>query len=164
MHPKDLPFSIDKLPDIYSHFRTKVENVRSEIAKDPIPTVEVIKPFPQSDRFTDSLNLLDADIMTKMGIKTDVLNPKTAFPFKGGESTGLARVQDYYWGTDEWQSAVKTYKETRNGLIGAAYSTKFSPWLSNGCISPRTVISMLTEYENEKGASNNTYWVWFELL
>lgn len=26
------------------------------------------------------------------------------------------------------QDAVATYKETRNGLIGVDYSTKFAPW------------------------------------
>lgn len=26
------------------------------------------------------------------------------------------------------KDAVATYKETRNGLIGVDYSTKFSPW------------------------------------
>lgn len=31
------------------------------------------------------------------------------------------------------------YKETRNGMLGADYSTKFSPWLASGSLSPRFI-------------------------
>ena len=49
---------------------------------------------------------------------------RTAFPFCGGESTALERLHSYLWESD----SVAQYKETRNGMIGADYSTKFSPW------------------------------------
>ena len=52
------------------------------------------------------------------------LDSRTAFPFVGGESTCLKRLNSFLWETD----AVATYKETRNGMIGSEYSTKFSPW------------------------------------
>ena len=56
---------------------------------------------------------------------TDVELPKhTAFPFSGGETSGLNRVKEYIWDTHH----VDTYKETRNDLIGPEYSTKFSAW------------------------------------
>ena len=34
---------------------------------------------------------------------------------------------------------LREYKETRNGLLGADYSSKFSPWLNEGCLSPRSL-------------------------
>jgi deoxyribodipyrimidine photo-lyase len=37
-------------------------------------------------------------------------------------------------------SRFQDYKETRNGLLGANYSSKFSPWLATGCLSPRHVV------------------------
>lgn len=52
------------------------------------------------------------------------LDSRTAFPFSGGETSALERVRHFLWDTD----AVATYKETRNGMIGAEYSTKFSAW------------------------------------
>lgn len=156
--PQDLPFSIDRLPDVYSNFRTKIEKVRLEVAKDPVSTVTKMKPFPELS--FARVDMSDEDIMARMKINNIPHDPRTAFPFKGGETAGLARVKDYYWGT----KAVKTYKDTRNGMIGDRYSTKFSPWLANGCISPRTVISLLSEFEEEHGANKDTYWVWFELL
>ncbi|XP_064818036.1 cryptochrome DASH-like [Oncorhynchus masou masou] len=62
------------------------------------------------------------------------------------------------------QDAVATYKETRNGLIGLDYSTKFSPWLAIGCISPRYIYQQIKKYESERTANQSTYWVVFELL
>ena len=67
------------------------------------------------------------------------LDARTAFPFSGGETAGLARLESYLFGTD----AVAVYKETRNGLLGSDYSTKFSPWLANGSLSPRVIYHRL---------------------
>jgi len=61
-------------------------------------------------------------------------------------------------------SAVKKYKETRNGLIGTEYSTKFSPYLALGCLSPRKIYFELKKYEQEVIKNDSTYWVVFELL
>uniref|UniRef100_A0A3P8RFZ4 Cryptochrome DASH n=1 Tax=Astatotilapia calliptera TaxID=8154 RepID=A0A3P8RFZ4_ASTCA len=89
-----------------------------------------------------------------------VIDPRSAFPCSGGESHALARLKHYFWDTD----AVATYKETRNGLIGVDYSTKFSPWLAMGCISPRYIYHQIKQYEKERTANQSTYWVIFELL
>jgi deoxyribodipyrimidine photo-lyase len=59
---------------------------------------------------------------------------------------------------------VTTYKETRNGLIGEAYSTKLSPWLSCGALSAREVWWAVRRYERERTENDSTYWVRFELL
>lgn len=80
-----------------------------------------------------------------------VTDPRSAFPCSGGESQALARIKHYFWDTVSTssttallyyrlctmcikyaffalQDAVASYKETRNGLIGVDYSTKFAPW------------------------------------
>lgn len=79
---------------------------------------------------------------------------------KGGEDAALARVQDYFFG----RGLLSTYKDTRNGLLGTDYSSHLSPWLSNGCISPRYVYHEIKRYEKEVEANNSTYWLFFELL
>ncbi|KAK9527706.1 hypothetical protein VZT92_014245 [Zoarces viviparus] len=84
-------------------------------------------------------------------------DPRSAFPCSGGESQALARLQHYFWDTD----AVATYKETRNGLIGADYSTKFAPWLAMGCLSPRYIYHQIQQYERERTANQSTYWDYF---
>ena len=42
------------------------------------------------------------------------VDPRTAFPFQGGETSGLERIQNYLFKTN----AVAKYKLTRNGLLG----------------------------------------------
>lgn len=37
------------------------------------------------------------------------------------------------------QDMLRVYKETRNGMLGPDYSTKFSPWLASGSLSPRYI-------------------------
>uniref|UniRef100_A0A803N1B6 Cryptochrome DASH n=1 Tax=Chenopodium quinoa TaxID=63459 RepID=A0A803N1B6_CHEQI len=80
--------------------------------------------------------------------------------FVGGESASLSRVHEYFWKQD----LLKTYKETRNGMIGSEYSTKFSPWLASGSLSPRLIYEEVKRYERERVANDSTYWVLFELI
>ncbi|MBF8152345.1 DASH family cryptochrome [Exiguobacterium sp. TBG-PICH-001] len=84
-------------------------------------------------------------------------NHEIAFPFRGGESAGRARLQEYL---DE---PVFTYKETRNGFLRND-SSKLSAWLANGSLSPRRVMAELQEAERKQGANESTYWLYFELL
>ena len=48
--------------------------------------------------------------------------------------------------------------------IGTDYSTKFSPWLSLGCLSPRRIHWEIEKYEQERTKNDSTYWVRFELI
>lgn len=86
---------------------------------------------------------------------------KNAFvDFPGGESDGLDRVNEYIWDKDR----LREYKETRNGLLGEDYSSKFSPWLAHGCLSPRRIYEEVQKYEEERVSNDSTYWLVFELM
>jgi deoxyribodipyrimidine photo-lyase len=43
-------------------------------------------------------------------------------------------------------------------------SSKLSPWLSIGALSPREIYRQIKLYEAERGANESTYWLTFELL
>jgi deoxyribodipyrimidine photo-lyase len=149
---QDLPFPIAHTPEIFTNFRKEVEKV-----------VKVRLPLPYPARFekwTRRIEAGDIPTISAFGHNEIVIDKRTAFPCKGGETEGLARLQHYFWGSD----AVKTYKETRNGLLGADFSTKFSPFLAQGCLSAKTIYAELKRYEAERGANESTYWVFFELL
>lgn len=90
---------------------------------------------------------------------------KSAFPYQGGETIALKRL-DYYFhqGDAKNPPPVAKYKETRNGLLGHEYSTKLSPFLCLGMLSPRKVMESLDEHEEKYGSTQNTYWVRFELV
>jgi deoxyribodipyrimidine photo-lyase len=51
---------------------------------------------------------------------------------------------------------LKDYFDTRNGMIGANYSTKFAPWLVHGCVSPRYIAKECRRYEESRVANKPT--------
>ncbi|MEM7660420.1 MAG: DASH family cryptochrome, partial [Bacteroidota bacterium] len=91
---------------------------------------------------------------------SESIDQRSVLPFQGGESAAKERLHQYFWKQD----LLRTYKETRNGLIGADYSSKFSAWLSLGCISPRFIYQQVKAYEKERKKNSSTYWLIFELI
>ena len=51
---------------------------------------------------------------------------------------------------------LRIYKETRNGMLGADYSSKFSAWLALGCLSPRYINQQVKKYETERIENDST--------
>jgi deoxyribodipyrimidine photo-lyase len=88
------------------------------------------------------------------------IRPLVPAPFSPKENQGMARLNHYLWKTH----GIQNYKETRNGLIRFDDSSKFSPWLNMGMISPRSVYYELKKYETEVCENESTYWLFFELL
>jgi len=146
----DLPFELKNIPHVFTDFRKAVEHksfVRSILLPpEMIHSPEI--PFRQIPRIPDlDLNEFKVDC-------------RAALNFKGGETEGKKRVNNYFFETH----SISTYKKTRNDLIGENYSTKFSPWLAFGCLSPRFIYSEVKRYERYNEANESTYWVIFELL
>jgi len=149
-HPEDLPFALSDLPDVFTKFRISQEKnskIRSRIEA------------PKSLN-SPSIPALKIPSFSELGIHEIPLDARSAFPLVGGETAGQARLQDYLFGT----RAALTYKETRNGLIGLDYSTKFSAYLAFGCLSARDIYWTLAQFESQVEANESTYWIKFELL
>lgn len=72
---------------------------------------------------------------------------QSAFPFPGGETSALERLDKYIAAEDG--SAATTYFDTRNGLLGTEFSTKFSPWLACGSLSARTILERCEALEDK---------------
>ena len=72
-------------------------------------------------------------------------NLNSSYPFVGGENNGLNSLKNYLWKSKN----IEKYKETRNGLIGTEYSSKFSAYLCLGCISPVMIYQEVKRYEKE---------------
>lgn len=151
-YTSDLPFPVAHTPDIFTHFRKEVEKFVT--VRKPLPTPTSINPIP------NKIDVGEIPTLQDFGHSEYEQDERAAIDFKGGESEGLKRLQYYLWDTD----LAKTYKETRNGLIGGDYSTKFSAWLAQGCLSPKKIYWELKRYEQERGKNKSTYWIFFELL
>lgn len=151
IHPDDAPFTPDEVPEVFTEFRKKVERY-SKVREPRSAPKQITGPQLQKTELPDMAELL--------GLPVPPHDERAVMRFRGGTAAGYDRLDHYYWNTD----AVQTYKETRNGLIGADYSTKFSPWLANGSLSPRVVYWDLEDYEKERRKNQSTYWVKFELF
>jgi len=183
VHPDDLGFEVRELPDIFTNFRKRVEGV--DMYREPLPTPTKLKPFatlPESltdqagaYRLDGKAGLDKAESVVEALLKPLRENPgplappkvsaqpqHSAFPFVGGETEALKRLDDYI-GVSQ---PGRKYKQTRNGMLGVDYSTKFSAALAHGLISPRLLASRAEQMDHDLGdkGKQGGYWIVFELL
>jgi len=151
-HPEDIPYTdFYKIPEVFTEFRKKCEK-ECKIR----PCVEITsKPI---ENLIETSNLIPS--LEDLGLESFKLHKNSAFPFRGGETAALKRMENYFFETEN----LSEYKKTRNGLIGSDYSSKFSAWLANGSISARTIYWEVQHYEQEVYKNEDTYWLIFELI
>ena len=149
-HAQDLPFALKDIPDVFTNFRKRIEK-ESQI-RDVFQKPNSIK--------SPNIEALNLPKLTQLDLSPITKDCRAAINFKGGETEGYKRLNTYFFETQ----AISTYKETRNQMIGENYSTKFSPWLAIGCLSPREIYHELKTYESQFSANDSTYWLEFELL
>jgi len=121
-HKEDLPFPIKDIPDSFSTFKKKVErdsNVRPCAATPEIIYTPVV---------TDAGEL---PTLEQLGLEEPVDDARATIHFKGGETAGLARLNNYF-STISQLNIIK-------GRNSSVEHSKLSPWLALGCISPRQV-------------------------
>lgn len=150
-HPDSLPLEINQLPEVFTQFRKAVEKKSS--VDDSLPTPKKMPPLP-------SVEIGQLPTLAELGITPPQYDSRSVLQFKGGTSAGETRIQEYFWEVD----GLKSYKQTRNGMLGANYSSKLSPWLALGCLSPRRIYEEVKRYEEKRVKNNSTYWLIFELL
>ena len=152
--PDELAFSVDEMPEQFTQFRIQIEK-KKQLFTQPKPIPKAIPLFPEDFKQQQALKVSPSNI---------ALSTQSSFPywkesFRGGESHAKQHLHQYLQ-----KRLPHTYKKTRNELFGEDYSSKFSPWLANGCLSPRIIMTQLKEFEAEFGANEGSYWLWFELL
>lgn len=138
----------NKLAKQYTPFRRIAE---SKTVREPLPLPEQL-PAPST--------LLHAD---EYRIPPDWPTPfetnRTDETFIGGETAAQQHLHDYLT-----SKAPSTYKQTRNALYGWSRSSKWSPWLSQGAISPIQLFKAIDTYEAQQGANDSSEWIRVELL
>nr|WP_244270295.1 DASH family cryptochrome [Christiangramia echinicola] len=151
-HPEDIPYdSFQETPRIFTEFRKACE-IKTEVKN------LIESPNPLSDSFIS--NNTQIPNLKDLGLEEFQEDPRSAFPFQGGEDQAKKRIESYFWETQN----LSKYKGTRNGLIGEEYSSKLSAWLANGSISPRQIYYEVIKYEKEIESNQSTYWLIFELI
>ena len=145
----DLPFPITHCPDHFTSFRKEVEKF-----------VVIRKPIDSPSNPINRLTVeLDSGELFSINESSDT-NDIEHYTIEGGETEALKRLNYYLWESD----LVKTYKKTRNELLGGDYSSKFSAYLAAGCLSPKLIYDEINKYEVKNGSNDSTYWLIFELM
>lgn len=143
-----------KVPIQFTAFRQKLEKnftVREEFDSEHLT---YNKSGPELHFTSDDVSL------KSLGFDEFEPDRRTAFPFSGGERRALERLSYYFSGSGK----LDTYKETRNGMKGTDYSSRFSAWLADGSLSAVTVYHEIKKYEARHGSNESSYWMVFELL
>ncbi|MDO1511928.1 DASH family cryptochrome [Maribacter confluentis] len=152
-HPEDIPYSsYDSIPEIFTSFRKKCE-----LSVKVRPIAKITHTLPLDNLIETHTHI---PTITELGFNEFTVDKRTAFPFKGGTSEAKERIDHYFWKTRK----LAYYKKTRNGLVGTDYSSKLSPWLANGSISPRMIFWEVKHFEKEITKNQDTYWLIFELI
>ena len=139
------------VPELYTNFRKQVE--KKSTVNPTLPTPNQLPTLP-------SLDSGELPTITDLGLEPPQFDKRAVLKFKGGETEGKQRLNNYLW----QQDCLKDYKQTRNGMLGADYSSKFSAWLALGCLSPRYIYEQVQKYEEERVKNDSTYWLVFELI
>ncbi|OAV42844.1 hypothetical protein A3850_016580 [Lewinella sp. 4G2] len=131
-HREDVPFEALETPEPFRNFRKQVEKlpVRSMVEEPTRLT------GPENFTYPPTPSLAD------LGFKEE---GSPAYP--GGETAGLKRLAYYL----EETHLVMKYRSTRNRSLGPDYSTKFSPYLAIGALSPRMVYHRIKDYQQQTG-------------
>lgn len=120
-HKEDLPFPIKDIPDSFNTFKKKVERDSSVRPCLAIPE-HIVTPLIAD---TGELPTLE-----QLGLTEPVQDIRASFKFEGGETAGLQQLESYF--------TTNTVAAGGKGNRNVA-SSKLSPWLALGCVSPRQV-------------------------
>ncbi len=150
-HIDDIPYTIADFPKTSKTYRintTKQAAVR--------PTFEKIAPFALLSNF----EFADIPEAKEIGFTKSEISDHELPLVKGGETAALARLRYYTFDSQ----LLTSYKWTRNKSAGLDYSSKLSPYLALGCISPRTIYEYIKEYERTIKKNISTWWLVFEVV
>ncbi len=106
--------------------------------------LNALKPFTRFKKFAEAHWQVPDEIETAL---TD-------------QSLGLERLKDYIWKT----KAVLHYHKTRNGLMEFNDSSKLSPWLAWGVLSPRRIYFELQKFRAHTSQHEGIDALVFELI
>jgi deoxyribodipyrimidine photo-lyase len=144
-----LPFELQQLPASYSKFKKVIAEV-------PIPNISpAINALPPMFKSMPLPTIFRPQWLPTAPYK----EPKQGHKFDGGEQSAIKHLERYF-GSD----LPLSYKNVRNNLEGWKSSSKLSPWLGYGCISPRQVMASIIQYEVERGKNSSTECLSSEIL
>ncbi|WP_432707990.1 DASH family cryptochrome [Pedobacter sp.] len=136
---EDLPFPIKDIPDVFAQFKKKTE--RDAIVKACFLAPEVINFTEVADwgSIPELISLLPSSSLDEP-VQQELI---------GGEQEGLKHL------TSLLAPGSAIYLKTKPLPGRQGFSSRLSPWLAVGCLSPRMVYWMIKDAEEAHGAHPN---------
>ena len=149
-HIADIPFEISKIPLTSKAYR--------------IPTGEkskVREPFKEPAYLNAYSGITSKQFPNyeMLGFSASEIEDVSPYVY-GGETEGVKRLHYYTFETQQ----LTGYRWSRNRSLGMDYSSKFSPYLALGCLSPRLIYQQIKQYEEIVKKNQSTWWLVFELV
>jgi len=152
-HINDAPFKPQDTPITSKAFRLQLTK-----------QAEVRPVFDTPEKIPNSVTLREWGIIPTPEIlgfdAQEIATKHSSENYKGGENYGLQRLQTYTFDTEQ----LTAYRWTRNRSMGMEYSSKFSPWMALGCLSPRLIYEEVKKYEKLVKKNASTWWLIFEIV
>lgn len=165
--PEECGGSPNNVPLLFTSFKNRAEG--RGCIREPLDAPKRLPPLPELPQAEAKKELQEAlsfmPTLEQLGYSAEEAaeamedDPRGVMRFEGGEVPALQRMQKWIFDDDK----LKDYFEIRNGMLGDGYSSKFSPWLAHGCISPRRIWKEAQRYERQRVKNKSTYWLIFEL-
>ena len=150
-HLDDLPFTISEIPLTSKTFRIKTTKTA---------TVRHTFPTPEQIAIVDFQEEQWGALPTPRELGFKGKNNFALTFMEGGETNALERLNFYLFETEQ----LTNYRWTRNRSLGMDYSSKFSPYMALGCLSPRKIYEAVECYEREIKKNQSTWWIIFEIV
>jgi len=149
----DLPFPVTHTPDKFTLFRKETEKIVT--VREPLASAEL-----PMNALPEAVEAGEMPTLNQLGFDKVDQERLNKVQLRGGETEALSRLKHYLWESDH----IADYKNTRNEMLGLDYSSKFSPYLAQGCLSPKKIFHEVKKYESQIKKNDSTYWIVFELL
>ena len=149
-HKNDIPFQIENIP-----LTSKAYRIPAAEESEPRKTFET----PEELKRCKEAKSTQFPSYKKYGFTKKEYDEAAPF-LAGGESLAFERLQYYTFKSE----LLTGYRWSRNGSEGLDYSSKLSPYLALGCISPRIIFEVVKEYEQFIKRNQSTWWLIFELV
>jgi len=146
-HRDDLGFDLKEwLPLPFGKFYHETCNEVQPRREMKAPGKGELPPVPHVDASTSEMLVLPEtpSILQAVGIQEPVSSTGD-YQWKGGEDQALEQLEAYCS-----RSGLGSYQRTRNQLH-VQCTSRLSPWMAIGCLSPRTVFWRAEQFQREKG-------------
>ncbi|XP_047329622.1 blue-light photoreceptor PHR2 [Impatiens glandulifera] len=166
-HVDDLPFKLEEMPTNYGGFKEKVKGLK---IRETIAALDQLKGFPSRGDVEpgEVPSLVDLGLNPVSTMSQQNGKGAANGSLNGGETEALQKLTKF-----AAECRAQPPKGSKNDSIyGANFSCKISPWLTMGCLSPRSMFDELKKNmsrtisaaSSENDDSVGTNWLMYELM